>query len=65
MCESNYVTFLEKLNYGDNLEKNCNGLSKMLQVPEWQQWAVGHETMLQVPELQQAVDSESQDHGRP
>lgn len=32
----------------------CNSLNKMLQVPEWQQWVVGHETMPQVPEWWQA-----------
>lgn len=29
----------------------CIGKSKMLRIPKWLQWAVGHETTLQVPEV--------------
>lgn len=43
----------------------CNGLSNMLQVTEWMQRAVGHETVPQVPQQGQAAGTGSREQPVP
>ena len=62
-----YVNGRLKNKYRDAFMRgNCNGSkSKMLQIPQWVQWSVGHETTLQVSKWGQAAGSGSGEHPVP